>query len=195
MTRRLSTGPDGPGTGPDTNGGAPGLLARVQLVDTESSSYAFNFKVVTPNPGIGITQTTISYGLAGFEDLAYWLGLAKTGLYYSFLFDTLAGQRAAGGLQNDVSYDITVARTLLGPNVPLLGDFTVAAEFFATTILGGANAGQTLVAVTPEVRFNLGKLEELRFGRDNWILLGVDLPLAGPRPWDAIYRFTYITNF
>jgi hypothetical protein len=182
-------------TPPDTNGGAPGLTARVQLVDTESSSYAFNFRVVAPNAGLGQTQTTVSYGVAGFEDLAYWLGLKKVGLYYSFLFDTLPGPRAVGAAQDDVQYDVTLARTLLGPDVPLLGDFTVVLEAFAQTTLDGASAGQTLVSLTPEVRFNLGTVPGLRFGRDNWLLLGVDLPLAGPRPWDAVYRLSYIKNF
>jgi hypothetical protein len=182
-------------TPPDISGGAPGLVSRVQLVDTESSSYSFNFRVLAPNQGLGQTQTTISYGVAGFEDLAYWLKLKKTGLYYSVLFDSLAGPRATGAQQNDVQYDVTVARTLLDPDVPLLGDFTVVLEAFAQTTLDGANAGQTLVSLTPEVRFNLGTVEGARFGKDNWILLGVDLPLAGPRPWDAVYRLSYIKNF
>jgi hypothetical protein len=28
-----------------------------------------------------------------------------------------------------------------------------------------------------------------------WLLWGVEIPVAGPKPWDAIYRFTYIKNF
>ena len=44
-------------------------------------------------------------------------------------------------------------------------------------------------------RFNLGKLKGLNFGLDNWLMGGVDIPMSGPRPWDATYRFTYIKNF
>ena len=66
-------------------------MGRVQLIDTESSSYSFNFKAVAPNQGLVASQTTFSYGLAGFEDLAYWLGFDRVGLYYSFLFDSLNG--------------------------------------------------------------------------------------------------------
>ena len=42
-----------PRTGAREDGGFPGLVGRVQLVDTESSSYSFNFKVAAPNPGVG----------------------------------------------------------------------------------------------------------------------------------------------
>ena len=81
--------------GLEENGGTPGLVGRIQLIDTESSSYSFNFKVAAPNQELGVTQTTLSYGVAGFEDLAYWFGLKRVGLYYSFLFDSYsrAGRR------------------------------------------------------------------------------------------------------
>jgi hypothetical protein len=182
-------------SGPDLSGGAPGLLARVQLIDTESSSYAFNFKVTAPNQGIGTTQTTIAYGLAGFEDLAYWVGLKKVGLYYSFLFDSLAGPGAAGAKHTDVQYDVTVAKTLVSQETPLIGGFTVFLEAFAQTDLDGSTSGTTLVELTPGVRFNLGKFDHVRFGKDNWILFGADIPLSGPRPYDVIYRLSYIKNF
>jgi hypothetical protein len=181
-------------TTPTLSGGNPGLLARVQLIDMEASSYAFNFKVTAPNNGLGQMQTTISYGLAGFEDLAYWLGLRKTGFYYSFLFDSFAGPHALGATQNDVQYDVTVCKTLLDRDVPLLGSFSVFLETFALTNLDGNTARQTLVSLTPGVRFNLGACEDVRL-RDNWILLGVDVPVSGPRPWDSLFRFSYITNF
>jgi hypothetical protein len=181
--------------GPDVDGGAPRIVGRVQLIDTELSSYTFNCQVVAPDRGIGQTQTTFSYGLAGFEDLAPILNLDRVGLYSSVLFDSLAGTHAPGAVQNDVSYDITVAKTLTRPETPLIGDFTVFVENFAQTNLDGAVAGRTLVEITPGVRFNLGKSNRVRFGNDNWILAGVDIPVAGPRPYDAIYRLSYIKNF
>jgi hypothetical protein len=181
--------------GPDIDGGAPQLIGRVQLIDTETSSYSFNFRAIAPDRGIGMKQTTFSYGLAGFEDLGYWLNLNRVGLYYSALFDSLEGARAPGAKQNDVQYDITVAKTLTSPETPFLGTFTVFVESFAQTDLDGANAGHTLMEITPGIRFNLGKLEGVHFGKDNWILFGTDIPLAGPKPYDAIYRLSYIKNF
>ncbi len=186
---------DGRAKGKDMDGATAQIVGRVQLIDTESSSFTFNFRVITPNRGTGETQTTISYGMAGFEDLAYWIGLDKVGLYYSVLFDSLAGPRAAGARQTDVGYDISIAKTLLPQDTPLLGGFTVFLENFAQTDLDGANSGHTVVTLTPGVRFNLGKSDRVKFGKDNWILFGVDLPVAGPRPYDAICRFTYIKNF
>jgi hypothetical protein len=35
----------------------------------------------------------------------------------------------------------------------------------------------------------------VKFGIDNWLMFGVDVPVSGPRPWDATFRFTYIKNF
>jgi len=181
--------------GMDLDGGSPSLVGRVQLVDTESSSYSFNFRAVAPNTGIGEHQTTLSYGLAGFEDLACRLHLDRVGLYYSFLFDSLAGPREPGARQNDVAYDITLAKTLTAPETPCFGSFTVFVEHFAQTDLDGDHAGRTLVSITPGVRFNLGKSDRVKFGKDNWLLFGVDIPVAGPKPWDAIYRVSYIKNF
>jgi hypothetical protein len=179
----------------DQDGTTAQIVGRVQLIDIESSSYTFNCRLITPNRGTGETQTTISYGMAGYEDLAYWLGLNKVGIYYSFLFDSLAGPRAAGAKQTDVGYDISIAKTLVSQDVPFIGGFTPFVEFFAQTDLDGVNAGHTVATITPGIRFNLGHSDRVNFGKDNWILFGVDLPVAGPRPYDAIYRFTYIKNF
>jgi hypothetical protein len=181
--------------GPDIDGGDPQIIGRVQLIDTEPSSYSFNFKILAPDRGIGEKQTTFSYGLAGFNDLAYWLNLNKTGLYYSFSFDSLAGPGATGAKRNDVNYDISLARTLLPQDTPILGGFTVFLETFAQTDLDGSNSGHTVVTLTPGVRFNLGKSDRVQFGKDNWLLFGADIPVSGPRPNDVIWRLSYIKNF
>jgi hypothetical protein len=180
---------------PNQDGGDPQLIGRVQLIDTEPSSYSFNFKVLAPDRGIGEKQTTFNYGLAGFNDMAYWLNLYKVGLYYSFSFDSLAGPHNGGAKQNDVSYDISVARTLLPPDTPFLGGFTVFLESFGQTDLDGATSGHTVVTMTPGVRFNLGKSDRVRFGNDNWLLFGADIPVSGPRPYDVGWRFSYIKNY
>ncbi len=184
-----------PHTGLGVNGGTPGLVSRFQLVDTESSSYAFNFKAVAPNDPLGTDQSTLSYGLAGFEDLAYWFGLQRVGLYYSFLFDDLAGPLGVGAKRADVQYDVTLAKTITDPDTPLLGNLTLVVENFAQTDLDGPHQGRTLVTVTPEVRFNLGKAPNIKLGKDNWILFGTDIPVSDYHPWGVIYRLSYIKNF
>jgi hypothetical protein len=186
---------DGRGSTPDASGPTARLVGRVQLISTPESSYAFNFQWITPDPGLGIHQTNFSYGAAGFEDLTQRLGLYRVGLYYSALFESLEGPHALGAKQNDVQYDITIAKTLTPPDTPLIGNFTVFAETFAQTDLDGNHEGRTLLSLTPGVRFNLGKLKGPVFGLDNWLMGGVDIPLAGPHPWDATYRLTYIKNF
>jgi hypothetical protein len=180
--------------GPDEDGATARLVGRVQLISTEDSSYSFNFQTIAPDRGIGEKQTTFSYGLAGFEDLTR-VGLYRVGLYGSFLFDTLAGPHAKGAALDDVQYDITLAKTLTDPKTPFIGNFTLFVENFAQTILDGEHAGRTNFTITPGVRFNLGKLPGIVLGLDNWLMAGVDIPLAGPKPWDATYRFTYIKNF
>jgi hypothetical protein len=181
--------------GPNLDGGDPQLIGRLQLIDTEPSSYSFNFKILAPDRGIGQSQTTFSYGIAGFNDLAYWLNLNKVGLYYSFSFDSLDGHHPVGALLDDVNYDVSIAKTLLPPDTPLLGGFTVFLEAFGQTNLDGAASGHTVVTMTPGVRFNLGKCDRWKFGLDNWLLFGADIPVSGPRPYDVGWRFSYIKNF
>jgi hypothetical protein len=185
---------DGRGKSPDTGGDAARLVGRVQLISTPSSSYSFNFQYISPNNGFGTRDSTLSYGLAGFEDLTRF-GLYRMGLYSSVLFDTFTGPHAVGARLDDVQYDVTIAQTLTKPDTPIFGNFTVFVENFAQTDLDGSNARHTVASITPGVRFNLGKLPCLVFGIDNWLMFGTDIPVCGPKPWDAIYRFTYIKNF
>jgi hypothetical protein len=181
--------------GKNIDGGDPQIIGRVQLVDTEPSSYSFNFKILAPDRGIGETQTTFSYGIAGFNDLAYFLNLNKVGLYYSFSFDSLAGPHAVGAKLDDVNYDITIAKTLLPQETPFVGGFTPFLEAFGQTDLDGSTRGHTVVTLTPGVRFNLGVTDLAKFGKDNWLLFGADIPVSGPRPNDVVWRLTYIKNF
>jgi hypothetical protein len=186
---------DGRGKTPDESGPAARLVGRVQLVDTLESSYSFNFQAITPDPGLGVHTTTLSYGLAGWEDLTKRLGLSRVGLYYSVLFDSLAGPHASGATLDDVQYVVTVAKTLTSPDTPLFGNFTVFTEFFSQTSLNGIHEGSTLTTVTPACRFNLGAPKNITGPLGNWILVGVDIPVTGPRPYDANLRLTYILTF
>jgi hypothetical protein len=179
---------------PDFDGTRARLVGRVQLISTADSSYTFNFQAISPNRGLGDKQTTFSYGFAGFEDLTRF-GLYRVGFYSSILFDSLAGPRAVGAKQDDVQYVLTLAKTLTDPRTPFIGNFTLFLENFFQTDLDGAHSGTTLVSLTPGVRFNLGTIPGVKFGIDNWLMFGVDIPVSGPRPWDATFRFTYIKNF
>ena len=185
---------DARGKTPDFDGAAARLVGRVQLISEADSSYSFNFQAISPNRGLGDKQTTLSYGIAGFEDLTRF-GLYRVGLYGSVLFDSLAGPRVTGAKQNDVQYVVSIAKTLTEPKTPFIGNFTLFVENFFQTDLDGDHAGTTLVSITPGVRFNLGTIPGLKFGLDNWLMFGTDIPLSGPRPWDATFRFTYIKNF
>ena len=181
--------------GPAASGGAPGLEGRFQLVDTEPSSLCFNFKVAAPNVPLGTTQTTLTYGVAGFEDLSYWLPLDRVGLYYSFVFDSYAGPAAATAKNTDIQYDISIAKTITSPG-DSIGNLTLFLENFAQTDLDGAEAGRTLVTITPGVRFNFGNpCKCAKMGLTNAVMFGTDIPVSEYRPWDAIYRFTYIKCF
>jgi hypothetical protein len=185
---------DGRGKNPDEAGPTARFVGRLQLISTADSSYTFNFQVGVPDPSLGQHQTTLSYGLAGFEDLTR-LGLYRVGLYYSVLFDSLDGPHATGATKDDVQYAVSIAKTLTQPDTPLLGNLSVFLETFAQTNLDGDHKSSTLVSLTPGLRFNLGKPEWPGLGIDNWLMFGVDIPVSGPKPWDAIYRFTYIKNF
>ena len=182
------------GKNPDIDGGVPSIVTRFQLIDTETSSYSLNMRLNAPNRGIGETQTNFSYGYGGFEDLGYWLNLDKVGLYHSVFFTSYDGPAAAGTRRNNVAYDVSIAKTLTSPETPILGSFTVFVEAFAQTDLDGSTDGHTLGSITPACRFNLGGIPGLHL-KDNWILLGADLPVVGPRPWDVLYRMSYIVNF
>ena len=180
---------------PDSSGPSARFVGRLQLISTPDSSYSFNFQASAPDNGIGQHQTVLSYGLAGFEDLTNRLELYRVGLYYSALVDTFAGPGASGARHNDVQYDVTLAKTLTRPNTPLVGNFTVFLENFYQSDLDGSTSGHTVATLTPGVRFNLGKVQGSHLGLDNWLMFGVDVPVAGPVPYDATYRFTYIKNF
>ncbi|MGO9115877.1 MAG: hypothetical protein ACLP9L_42265 [Thermoguttaceae bacterium] len=184
-----------PRTGsPAASGGAPGILARIQLVDTEPSSLCFNFKVSAPNTPLGTTQTTLNYGYAGFEDLSYWFQLDRVGFYYSFTIDSYAGPAAKGTKQSDMQYDISLAKTITTAKAPI-SNLTLFVENFAQTDLDGSETGRTLLTVTPGLRFNFGTCKEAKLGTTNAVIMGTDIPVSEYHPWDATYRFTYIKCF
>ncbi len=176
-----------PVSGQGVSGSGGGGLVRLQLVDTELSSYAIQFRLGAPNQSIGQTQTSRQIGLAGFNDLYPLAGLSRTGLYYSVSYESLVGRHAQGARENDIAYDISLATTWTKPRTPVFGNFTTFLEAFATTDLDGSKAGHTAATLTPGVRF--------WFYPENSFTLGVDVPVSGPHPNDDVIRVTYILNF
>lgn len=177
-----------PTSGFTTNGPGGGLLARFQLVDTATQSYSFQAKLAAPNKGLGQTQTSLAYALAGWQDMhALIPALGRFGLYYSVQYENLLGPRKVGAAQNDVSYDVSLAETWTSPSTPVFGNFTTFVEGFATTILDGATSGKTTVSLTPGIRF--------WFVPENSLSLGVDVPLTRVPTFHTVLRATYIMNF
>ncbi len=171
--------------GPDEDGVGGGMFGRFQLYDLEHDSLALTLKAVLPDRDLGEHQTTLSYTLSGWHDLND-LGLRKMGLYYHLQHEILAGPRAAGAKMNDLTYALSVAKTWTDPG-PVIGNFTTFVEGFAKTDIDGHHSGKTVVSLTPGMRVNLWQTQIL--------MVGVDIPLTGPKPYDGIFRLTYIANF
>ncbi len=169
------------------SGPAMGGLVRFQLVDTMTSSYAFQARVATANQALGQTQDLTTYSLAGWNDLQALLGLDRTGLYYSVQYDRWLGSHGIGALESDVGYDVSVAKTWTRPDAPVFGRFTTFLEAYATTNLDGAYQDRTIATLTPGVRF--------WFLPKHSLTLGIDLPVTHPTPFGDVVRATYIYNF
>ena len=171
----------------ELNGMSEAFVGRLQLVDTEHSSYAFTFRAQAPDDGIKNKQTTLSYALAGWNDLTP-LGLPRVGLYYHVQEESYLGPPAeAGAKRNDLTYAVTLAKTWTAPDAPVVRNFTTFVECFSTTDLDGTTNGRTTTGLTPGIRFTLGK--------GHVIMAGVDIPVTTPRPYTALYRLTYIYNY
>jgi hypothetical protein len=168
-------------------------VVRFQLVDTELSSYSAQVRVDAPNRSLpNNTQTSIQYALAGFNDLNALLRLYRTGLYYSFVYQELVGHHNLGQPQNDVIYDVTVAKTWTDMRTPIFGNLTTFLEANATTYLDGFGAnnlheGHTIGTLTPGTRFWLFPA--------NSLMVGCDIPVTNSNPFGYVFRATYILNF
>ena len=175
-------------TGPEISGSGAAFLARFQLIENADQSYSFQARVSAPNKGIGGTQTSLQFGLAGWQDVHSWVPeLGKFGLYYSFQYENLLGNHAAAVTKNDISYDVSFAETWTTPSTKFFGNFTTFLEFFGQSFLDGANSGKTNITVTPGFRF--------WFIPENSLSFGVDLPITHLPAVHNVYRVTYILNF
>ncbi len=176
-----------PPSGAPVNGPGGGAILRFQLVDTETASYAFNYKVAFPNKTIGQTTTTMSYTLTGWQDVGAVVPvLGRFGLYYSLTYDNQVGSPKKGATTNDFSYALSLAETWLPANTPVLGNFTTFLEFSGTTPLDGTNIS-TILSLTPGIRF--------WFVPKNSLMFGIDFPLTSNPAYSIAYRLTYILNF
>ncbi len=174
--------------GPQVSGSGAAFLTRFQLLENATQSYALQARVSAPNKGIGQTQTSLSFALAGWQDVHAWVpALGRFGLYYSFQYEDLVGPHRVGQTRNDVSYDISIAETWTSPSTPVFGNLTTFLEAFGQTFLDGTSSGKTNVTLTPGVRF--------WFVPENSFTFGVDLPVSRAPAVHAVYRATYILNF
>lgn len=174
--------------GAPTNGAGSGALVRLQLVDTATQSWSAQARVSPPNRGVGQTQTSFTYALAGWQDLrALVPALGRTGLYWSAQLENLQGAHKAGGRENTVSYDVSLAHTWTEPATPALGNLTTFLEAYGSTDLDGSGSGKTVASLTPGVRF--------WFVPENSLMAGVDVPVSRGAPFSLVYRATYIMNF
>jgi hypothetical protein len=176
-------------TGSPANGAGIGFLARFQLVDNPTQSYSFQYRISPPNRPIGQTQTSMTHSLSGWQDIEALIpALTRVGLYFSFQYENLLGPLPKPGARsNDISYDISFAKTWTSPEMMVIGNFTTFLEFFGTTDLDGSSASPTVITITPGIRFWLIPKNSLTFG--------VEFPLTTTPPASVTYRATYILNF
>jgi len=174
-------------TATKANGAGAAGLVRFQLADTFDQCYGLQAKVAAPNRGIGQTTTVTSPSLAGFQDLDTGLGLDRVGLYESITYDVASGPHAHGARTQDVSYDLTVAKTWTEPTAYPIGQMTTFLELFATTDLNGPTEHHTAATLTPGLRF--------WFAHENSLTVGADFPVSEPHPFSTVFRVTYILNF
>jgi len=172
--------------GSNMSGAGGAVVGRVQLVDVPGSSYALTVRASMPDTGVGVHQTDVSFALAGWQDLTK-IGLYRTGLYFHVQEETYAGPGEAGAKRNDITYDVTLAKTWTKPDMPVFGNFTTFVEGYGVTTLDGASEGETTITVTPGIRTTLW--------HNNVIMAGADIPVSNPHPYGVIYRLTYIINF
>ncbi|MDB6138454.1 MAG: hypothetical protein JWO94_1526 [Verrucomicrobiaceae bacterium] len=192
LNRRLMLGVIGSGqwndnrVGESKDGIGGAVLARLALIDKDSSSLAVNARVTAPDHDIGETLTTIAVGPAGWQDLSPF-GLPRTGLYWHVQEEGYVGPAAMGTRRNALTYDLSLAKTWSAPDA-LVGNFSTFVEAFARTDLDGDRSGRSALSLTPGVRltFDHGK---------HVVLAGVDIPLGEYRVADATFRLTYIYNF
>ena len=173
---------------PQTGAGSA-AVARLQLVDVPGASYAFNFRVSSPNQGVGVTQTEFSSALAGWNDLT-GLGLNRVGLYYSIQENAYTGTGKAGK-NNDLAFASALAKTWTDPHMPIVGGFTTFVELYGTSDLDGT-ARKNYLNVTPGIHTKLG---HDKLGHEHVLMAGADFPATNPRAFNTTYRVTYVFDF
>jgi hypothetical protein len=169
----------------DTDASSFALAGRLQLIDIPGSAYDLNLKVISPAKDVGNDLTTITYSLAGWQDLTPY-GLNRVGLYFSVQGDNYAGPHPIGSKETDVAYDVSLAKTWTEPNAALQ-NFTTFAELYGQTDLSGSTSGKTVFTLTPGFRAGIG--------HNQILMAGVDLPVSHPRPYNWALRLAYILDY
>lgn len=168
------------------------VAARLALVDTYWSAYAFDFRIVAPANQEAHDRTRLGFFLAGFEDLTRF-GFRRVGLYFSSQLFTFVGPLEDSDTRSEVNFGISIAKTFTDPDTPLFGDFTLFLEAFDETALDGDDAGRSAVTLTPGFRFKFYEQEKTE--QTFWIMSGVEFPISGPNPFDYEVHVAFIWEF
>jgi hypothetical protein len=171
----------GPGAAP-LDGAGVAALVRTQLIDLKGSSFSLQFKVSAPNRPVGVTQTDLQTVFSGWENLG-----AGFGLYYSIAWDSWQGPHPLGVRTNDFIDVLSVARTWIGPATRGVGNLTTFLELSSLLEIDGSSAGNSVLSLTPGLRFWL-------FPK-NSLMAGVDLPLSASAAYNIVYRVAYLFSF
>ena len=177
-----------PPAGPRISGAGGGFLARFQLVENATQSYSFQARVSPANRGIGQTETTLTYSLAGWQDMhALIPALGRFGLYGSFQYDNFVGPHKVGATQSDIGYDLSIAETWTAPTTPVFGELHDLPRGLRHDAPRRFELGKTTVSLTPGIRF--------WFIPENSFTFGVDLPVTHAPAFHSVFRANYILNF
>ena len=150
------------------------IVSVFQLVDTYATALNLQFNVAPPIDSESGDDTKLGLTLAGFRDLGGCYGLqAHVGNEWE------VGPRAADDADSRLTYALALTKTLTD-DCGHFSHFTVFGEFYAETILGGADDGETEVSFVSGARWEVG--------REWWVLTGVELPLSDPEPYDYQFR-------
>lgn len=155
----------------------------LQLVDTATTAMNVQFSLgAPPQDDFGTHRTRFGIDLAYFRDLG-----GRVSLQTHVGTDFFTG--AAPGPDDPTSqfhYAVALGKTLT-EDLPLLENFTVFCEAYATTNVDGARSGESAVSLIPGVRWELG--------RDWWVAAGIEVPVSHPHPYDQTVHVALVKDF
>jgi len=198
QTLELTGADDGdePWADPTSPWQTPALVYQVQLWDIRSApEFDGSWTAMLSLAQVGEGQNRPRFDVTGFEDLGPSLGLNNVGLGYRFLLDAPSAAAEPGAMHARAAFEAVLSRTFTAPDTPILGRLAFFVKNQAQTDITGATPGRTLFKLGPGWQIDLGVRDRRNSGREDFLLLGVDLPMSSPRPYDALYHFSYHKGF